>query len=199
MGGGLLVQRERYRSHPLGERTVYDQLRSALEVDVLVVSLLRLGGRGEQRLGKAIGLAQATGKLDPAHRPSALVVLPAGAAQVAAHDALNEQRLGFLHQHGAARQLFAIDVKRSREIGGAKNMVGNDVFQQIEPEERKLRKDFSLVGNGSGHYDIEGGEAVSGNDEEFVSSIVDVAHFAASGGSDFRKIGFSYDAHCRRG
>ena len=78
-------------------------------------------------------------------------------------------------------------------------MVGNDVFQQIEPEERKLRKDFSLVGNGSGHYDIEGGEAVSGNDEEFVSSIVDVAHFAASGGSDSRKIGFSYDAHCRRG
>src|ERR1700747_444996 len=73
-------------------------------------------------------------------------------------------------------------------------MVGN-VFQQVEHEKRKLRENLSFVGNCSRHDDVEGGEAVSGDDEKLVAEIIDVAHLAAGGGRDSREIGFSYGAH----
>jgi len=48
-------------------------------------------------------------------------------------------------------------------------MIGNDVFQQIEPEEGKLREDAAFVGNGRWEDDVESGEAVGGDDQQLIA------------------------------
>src|SRR5579859_2342659 len=52
--GGELVDRDRDLAHPLGQLPVAHELGCTLEVDVLVVALERLGGGGEDRLGKPV-------------------------------------------------------------------------------------------------------------------------------------------------
>src|SRR5919106_571704 len=71
-----------------------DDLRGALEVDVLVVvAELGLGRRGEDRLGQPLGLAQPSRKLDAAHRTRLAVLAPPGPGQVAANHALDRVHL----------------------------------------------------------------------------------------------------------
>src|SRR6266849_8021013 len=76
-------------------------------------------------------------------------------------------------------------------------MIGEDVFQKIEPEERKLRQDAPFVGNGSEHDDVEGREAVGGHDEQVVAQVIDVAHLAARQRRDAREICLLNDFCCR--
>ncbi len=73
-------------------------------------------------------------------------------------------------------------------------MIGDDVFQKIEPEKRKLRQDAALIGNGSGKYDIERGEPVGGDDEQFIAEIVDVADLSSRRGSEAGEMRFLNDA-----
>ena len=88
-------------------------------------------------------------------------------------------------------------VKWRWEIGGAEDMVGNDVLQQIEPEERKLREDAPLVGNRRGQNDVKGRKAVRRDDQQLVAEIVDVPHLPARGGRQTGETGFSNNADCR--
>ena len=61
-----------------------------VEVDVLVVlAVLGLGRRREDRLGQPVALAQPGRQRDAADRAARLVLLPAGAGEVAADDDLD--------------------------------------------------------------------------------------------------------------
>ena len=68
-------------------------------------------------------------------------------------------------------------------------MVGNDVFHLPKPERGDLGQYIALVGNAFVHDNIEGGNAVGGDDQEAVAEIVDVPHFAPGGQFQIGKIG----------
>src|SRR3990172_176467 len=65
----------------------------------VVLSLLLLGGGGEDRLREPCRLEQPYGDLDPADLPSLAVFRPSGAGQVPAHDALDGKRLRLPAEH----------------------------------------------------------------------------------------------------
>ena len=69
-------------------------------------------------------------------------------------------------------------IERSGKIGGADDVIGDDVLQEVEPEKRKLRKDAAFIWNGSREDDVEGGKAVGSDDEKFAAEVEDVANFA---------------------
>ncbi len=89
----------RDRSH---QRAVADELGGSVEVDRLVVADVGLRAGREDRLGQLLGLAQPLGQRDPGDGAGGLVVLPARAGDVAAHDALDGEHLQALHDQRAA-------------------------------------------------------------------------------------------------
>src|SRR5215210_7014473 len=101
MCGGELVQGERGRLD-LTEPLIAHEPGRGREVDVLVVTLLRLRGGREDRLGKPVRFPQPGRELVAAHDARPRVVLPARAGQVAAHDALDREHLEPLALHRAA-------------------------------------------------------------------------------------------------
>ena len=77
-----------------------------------------------------------------------------------------------------------------RNVGGDE-VVGYDIAQQLEPEERELGKDFALTRNAGGEHVIEGGDAVRGDEQERFADGVEVAHLAASEQRQGGEIGLS--------
>ena len=101
----------------------------------------------ENRLGKLISLQQSGGKCDPTDCLADLVLFPAGASQVPAHDAFDRHDFGFLNHHAATLQRFdigSIGEGQSRRVE-AQNMIR--YVESIEPEAADLSEDSSLVGN----------------------------------------------------
>jgi hypothetical protein len=77
-----------------------------VEVDVLIVgTLLGLGRRGEERLGKTVALAQTGRQPDATDRTARLVLLPAGTGEVPADDGLDRDDRGGLADHQPSAQL----------------------------------------------------------------------------------------------
>ena len=107
------------------------------------------GCRREDGLGQLIGFPQERRKGDPADLAGALVFLPARTRQIATHHALHREHLSADHHHGAAAELSGMPLHRSRVTGdiGGDYVVGNNILQEIEPEQRDLGEDFPLVGN----------------------------------------------------
>src|SRR5208282_4411739 len=59
-------------------------------------------------------------------------------------------------------------------------MVGDDVRQEVEPEQRYLAQHTSLMRDAGGEHVIEGGNAVRGDEEQPVSvELVNVAYLTA--------------------
>ncbi len=59
-------------------------------------------------------------------------------------------------------------------------MVGDDVGEVVEPEQRELGEDASLVGDAGGQNVVEGRNPVGGDEEQLlVADGVDVADLAA--------------------
>ena len=146
------------------------------EGDVFVVAAgVDFCGRGEDGLGKAVGLAQAGGEGDAADGAGGLVVFPAGAGEVAAGYAFHGEHLGAADEHGAAFEL-------RREAGGRgrDEVVGDEIGKEVEPEKGELGEEAALAGDAGGEDVVEGGEAVGGDEEEIVfGGGVDVADLAA--------------------
>ncbi len=155
------------------------------------------GGWGEDDFRELVGLAQAGGEGDAADFSCGLIFLPTGAGKVAARHTFDRERARFSHHHRAAGQFIPEMIKRGREFRGAQNVIGEDIFQEIEPEERELRQDASLVGYRRGHDDVEGREAIRSHDKQAVAQIIDIAHLAARQRRDARKICLSNDFWCR--
>ncbi len=111
----------------------------------------------------------------------AAVFLPAGAGDVAAGDAFDGNDVGFFAEHGAAFELGGEGVEgfwEFAEAGGEEVIFKAGEF--FEPEEGEGGEDFSLVGDALGHDDVEGADAVGGDDEKGFAEVVDVADFSLS-------------------
>lgn len=65
-----------------------------------------------------------------------------------------------------------------RDVGGDE-VVGHDVAQQPEPEERELGEDLAFAGDAGGEHMVEGGDAVRGDEQQGFADGVEVAHLAA--------------------
>ena len=148
------------------------------------MTLIGLGGGREDRLEQLLCLLQPFRQRDAADRARLMVLRPAGAPQhrVAADDALHVQPLRLAHDHRPPDQLpwqlrgHAFDVG---VVHDADEVVGDDVTRLLEPESGELSENKPLIGDAGGQDDVEGGDAVGGDDEQLVAQVVDVAHLAA--------------------
>jgi hypothetical protein len=146
-----------------------------------VIAHVGLAGRGEDREGQLLGLLEAGGQVDAADGAGVLVVLPAGADHVATHHGLDGQRGQALDHQRAAAHLVAL-------VGGhhgfgvdAGELVGDDVAELGEPEVGHGHQHATLARNRIREDDVEGRQAVGGDDEQRVGiDGVDVAHLAAA-------------------
>jgi hypothetical protein len=155
-----------------------DDLCRAVEVDVLVVVAdLRLGGRCEDRRRQLLGLLQAGGQLDPADRLIDLVLLPAGAGQVATDDALDRVHLEPLDPDPAAGDLL-------RHVL-VEEVVRDDLAGRLEPEDRHLGEHLALVGNRVGEDHVVGADPVRGDHDQILVRVVDLADLA--GGMELQR------------
>ncbi len=112
-------------------------------------------------------------QVDPADGARGLVVLPARARDVAAHDALDRHHLEPLDQHRATGELL-------RDLGVGDEVVGADVAQPAEPEGGQAREDLALVRDRRRVHDVVGRDAVGGDQQQAVLAHgVDVPHLPA--------------------
>ena len=145
-----------------------------------MVAHLGLGGRRVDGLGQLGGVGQAFGQGNAADRARFLVFLPAAAGQVAAHHGLDQHGLEALDQHGAARDLGHFGGRDHGFGRFAGQVVGADVAEFVEPEQRHLRQQLALAGDGLAHDHVKGREAVRGHHQDAVIAHgIVVAHLAA--------------------
>ena len=95
------------------------------------------------------------------------------------------------HHHGAPAQLGGILLQLLRilmHIGG-RQVVGNDVLQEVEPEQGELGQHSTLLRNAGGQHIIECGDPI-GRDEQqmIVVDPVNVANFPAGVQLQVRKV-----------
>lgn len=64
-------------------------------------------------------------------------------------------------------------------------------FEQIHPEQSKLRQDLSFVGNTISKNPVECAYSVCGYDNKLIAQIVNITHFPSSTRKS-RDLGFSY-------
>lgn len=148
------------------------------------------GGGGEDGVWESGALGEARRQRDAADGAGGLVVLPAGAFEVASDDALDGDDAASACDHDAAGERFAGE----RAQGGVGNLrdFGREqvgaadagALDEAEPEDGHVGEDAALGGQRRGKNDVEGGEAVGGDDEQTRGvgggggEVVDVADLA---------------------
>ena len=177
-GQGSLLQPE--------HRFLADDLRAFVEADVLVVAGIRLGRGREQRRFQPVAVPQSFGQIDAAHLAGVLVVLPAGAGQVATGDALDGQHPGLPAEHDSTVECFPLGVAQAGDVGciGGDEVVVDDAGEVLEPKLRDLRQDHAFAGGSVGEHDVKRADPVRGDDQERVAAVgqlhvVEVADLAA--------------------
>ena len=106
---------------------------------------------------------QALGQLDAADGALGVVLLEAGARQVAADDALCREHLGLLDQHEAAGQIVGERLELLREVldvCGDQVVLDARLLEQVKPEQGDAGEDLALVGDLVFEDVVEGGDAV---------------------------------------
>ena len=90
----------------------------------VVIADVGFRGRRENRFRQLLGLFKTGRQFDAANGPAGLVILPAGADQVAAHDRFDRQRLEPLDDHAAGAKRFAqfFAAYRSRPIPAGRSV-----------------------------------------------------------------------------
>ena len=137
-------------------------------------------GRCEDGFGQAGRQWQTQRQCDAADGAAALIILPAGADQVAAHDGFDRQRPKPFDDETAVVYLRAFFRSDDRFWVDSGQLVGQDMRQPVEPEIGQLREHLALVRNRVGQYGVEGGKAVAGDDQQpVVINGVNVADLAA--------------------
>ena len=163
-------------------RRAYRSLH-ALVGDVLVVlAVLALGCRREDRLRKSRSVQVARRQRDAAHSPLCLVFLPSRSGQVSARHAFHREHGCALHQHRAALKLFAVRLQRGGKLRhvGRDQVVWHKVMEQLEPEQRNLCQDLAFARDARAEHVIECRDAVSGHQQQRAVYGIQIAHLAAS-------------------
>ena len=138
-----------------------------------------LGRRREERARKPVGLAQPRRQRNAADRARASVVLPSGAGEVAAHDALEREHLEPPHEQRAAGE-----PRVARALGkvaqlGRDDVIANDVRREREPVEREGREHPALVGDRRREDDVERRDAIRGDQQKPpITGVVELPHLA---------------------
>ncbi len=88
------------------------------------------------------------------------------------------------HNHGTARELRGerLEIFWQRIVRAGEQMVRHERSKFLKPEMRDLREHLALARNAVGHDDVEGGNAVAGDEQEGVAEVEDFADLA---GADF--------------
>jgi hypothetical protein len=139
-----------------------------------------LGRRREDRRGQPVGEAQPGWQGNAAHLAGRLVVLPAGADQVAARHRLDRQRPQ-APRHAAAQPVDGrVHAGREHALQRAvEQVVGHQRACPPEPEQRSLGEYFTLARDRVGQHDIERRQAVGRDDQQGVLvDGVNVTHLA---------------------
>jgi hypothetical protein len=76
-------------------------------------------------------------------------------------------------------------------------MVGHDLLHLAKPEGGNLVENVPFAGNPFIHNDIEGGDAIGGDDQQVLPQVVDVANLATPDEMEVGKVGFKQDGHGR--
>jgi hypothetical protein len=150
-----------------------DEARGLGEGDVLVVGAdLLLGRRGEDRRGEAFALGESAGKRHAADRAGRLIVLPPRALDVPPDDALDGDDAAPAADHHATGQIVPRGPAGEGRIGDQGRVVGDQVraadapaLDEPEPVRADPGEELALAGDGGGHDDVEGGDAVRGHQE----------------------------------
>ncbi len=108
--------------------------------------------------GRRIGLLQSGRQFDAAHRARCFVFFPSRAREIAARHALDGEHFGAHDHHRTPAKFVGMCANRSRVLGhvGGDEVVGHDVFEEVEPEQGDLRQDAALVRNAGREYVVEG-------------------------------------------
>ncbi len=157
-----------------------------------MLSHVRFGGRGENRLRQAIRLTQTRRKRDAAHPAGGLIVLPAGADEIAPDDGLHGQGFqAFDHQRPTFDGLALAFVRQDVGQGQIRQMIRNYGFGLLEPENGQVGEHGPFSGNGIGKHHVERRQTVRGDDEHMsIVHGIDVSNFATVQQIEARKVAF---------
>ena len=113
------------------------------------------------------------------HRAIGLVFLPGRTGEIAPNDAFDGQHFGLAAQHDAALPVVTLSRGRAVVERGREEMAAHHALELLEPEGRHGREHAALVGNGFGHHNVEGAQAIGGDHEQSViARVVNIANFS---------------------
>ena len=161
--------------------------RIARDRDVLVVTGFGLGRRAEDRGLELCALERGPARVSrrPAF-PAAAYSFQAEPEMIAADHAFDREYRGAPAQHRApgkmsARWSFSAGTSLDDLVGiGADHVMRHHAFELPEPPGADLGQHRALHRDGLGHHDVEGADAVGGEQQHaVVADGVDIAHLAA--------------------
>ena len=110
-----------------------------------------------------------------------MIFLPARTSEITAHNALDRERLRFLHDHRTAGELFAKFLQLLREfVEISRDEVIVDLIEVFEPKRGELIQHCALVGNRIRQNHVEGRKAIGHDEKECIAKIENFAHLAAA-------------------
>ena len=129
----------------------------------IVVAHRRFGRWGKQHFRQPLCFLQPSGQGNAAHGAGFLVVFPAAAGQIAAHNRFHFHRRELFHHHRACRQ--SVRLLGRQYIGHiiAGEMVGHHMRKLIKPEIGNLGENFALARNRVVQNHIKGRQPVGGH------------------------------------
>ncbi len=71
-----------------------------------------------------------------------------------------------------------IGIKATNIIERFYQMIGNELFGLFKPESRELVEHQTFIGDAGRENEVEGGDAVGGNNEEEVTEVIGIPHLA---------------------
>ena len=153
----FLVEHERRLGEGLGQRRANGVLKGP-KINVFVVPRVHLVGRGKDRMGEPIAVAQSLREGMTTHGTVALILRPAGPGQVAPGHALHGNHGQALAHHDAAFELGPLLGGEARDARGIRrnHVVRQTRRKEVEPEARQLGEHDSLSRNAVAHDDVKG-------------------------------------------
>ena len=154
-----------------------DESRAGGIVDGLVM-ITHGGFRGgcKDGCGQALGLPEIGRKCEATDGAVDLVGFPAAADEIAAHDALDGQRLEFAHDHGAQLQVRVGDAAAGKFAGLiGQQVIGDQGARAGKPPQADLVENDALAGDAVRQDDVESGEPIAGDKEQSVAQVEDLA------------------------
>src|SRR6516225_3289731 len=122
---------------------------------------------GSKNRGRKLGsVFQSLRQGDAADAPRSLILFPARANQVAAHNTFHGQRIRLSHEHRAASQELAVRLEGLRKLV---ELVGDKMIRNVgefsKPERRELIQHFAFTRDRIRQDTIESRETVGSDDE----------------------------------